>query len=303
MGKNYLYIIIGLAIIFGVVLINLIKNLVIKKRFMAEYHIEQIPKRVKIRKNRKKLEYNYFELEYPYWAYANKDNTRDKRRKGNNIIWKNSILYLQKYKIKSKNPYILVTFVNIFRKLNPDIIIEKCIEEQSKYEKVLKRKEFEIKCNKIQNIIDKFEEQPTDFEEFAAELFKKMGYKAHTTAKTNDGGYDIELHKNGEKTIVECKCYSQSHTISRPLIQKLVGANQVQNADNMIFLTTSKFSTGAIEYAKETNVELIDGDNLIKLINKYFDIKNAKLTIDTLDWQLNKSDILKNIPIDIHQYV
>ena len=53
-------------------------------------------------------------------------------------------------------------------------------------------------------------------------------------------------------------------TVSRPEIQKFVGALQGQRAKRGIFITTSSFSKGALEYVSmlESKVVLIDGEML-----------------------------------------
>lgn len=303
MENYYFYGIVIAIIIIILSLTNGVAKYTLKKKFKNEYNIDKMPKGIKIRLNKGKNGYNYYKLSYPSWYYHNKDGTQDKRRKANGIAWVYSFLYLNQYKIKSKNPYRLVILVNSIRNLNKDLIIEKSLEEQQKYQQIFEIKYFESRCNAIDNIIKSFEDRPTDFENFTSRLFEKMGYKARVSSKTNDGGYDIELNRNNQSTIVECKCYSQNHSVGRPLIQKLVGANQTQKADKMIFVTTSKFSNGAMEYARETNVELIDGERLLQLINKYFDVNNGDITVDTSEWQLNKTDILKNVPKDMYRYI
>lgn len=52
--------------------------------------------------------------------------------------------------------------------------------------------------------------------------------------------------------------------MQRPEIQKFVGALRGQNARKGVFITTSGFSTGAVEYAEglQDKVVLIDGENL-----------------------------------------
>ena len=155
----------------------------------------------------------------------------------------------------------------------------------------------------LQNIINQFKDNPTDFETFTARLFQKMGYNAKTTSKTNDGGFDIVLHRNQITTIVECKCYAQDHNVSRPLIQKLVGANQTKNADRMMFVTTSDYTVGALKYANETGVETINGEQLSELIVKYYNIKNMDVKVNTYEWKLDRNDIYNHIPEDIYEYI
>lgn len=122
----------------------------------------------------------------------------------------------------------------------------------------------------IEEIYVKFSDSPYNFEEYCAKLFRAMGYKAKTTPKSNDLGYDIFLETTlGETGIVECKCFKQGSCVGRPTIQKLVGANATIHAEEMYFITTCHFSKQAIEYANKTGVTLIDGNSLERLINHY----------------------------------
>lgn len=83
------------------------------------------------------------------------------------------------------------------------------------------------------------------------------------------------------------------------MIQKLVGANQEAKANNMKFITTSKFSKGAILFANETKVELIDGGKLIELINKYYK-KTSRIIISRVEWELNYNDLQRFYPPDVN---
>ena len=106
---------------------------------------------------------------------------------------------------------------------------------------------------------------PYEFETFMARYFKGEGFVVQQTSRTNDGGKDLILHKNGQLYYVEVKRYSRSNGIQRPLIQKLVGACYPVKAKG-IFVTTSYFSKGAIDEARRSNVQLIDGQKLMKLL-------------------------------------
>ena len=106
---------------------------------------------------------------------------------------------------------------------------------------------------------------PYEFETFMARYFKGEGFAVQQTKKTNDGGKDLILHKHGQLYYVEVKRYSKRNGIQRPLIQKLVGACYPAKAKG-IFVTTSYFSKGAIDEARRSNVQLIDGQKLMKLL-------------------------------------
>lgn len=287
-----------IGIVLVIFIIKIIINFINKKGFENEYGIK-LKSGFIVKRHQNNSTTNKFELNYPKWTYSNKNGSRNKVRKNNFLIFYYSILYFNEFILKTKSPVQMIGLVKEIRNKYNDDIIEKNKEEMDKYIEIEKKKDLINKSNEVQSIVEAFTDTPSDFEIFCAELFKKMGYKAEVTPKTNDGGYDIVLNKDFEKSIVECKCYSQNHSIGRPMIQKLVGANQEVKADNMKFITTSKFSKEAVLFANETNVELIDGTKLVELISKYYK-KNFKLEILRSEWELNYNDLQKFYPPDVN---
>lgn len=107
------------------------------------------------------------------------------------------------------------------------------------------------------------------------DLLLNMGYggsrkdAGEAIGKSNDGGIDgiINEDKLGLDTIyIQAKRWE--NTVSRPEIQKFAGALQGQKAKKGVFLTTSNFSKGALEYASiiDSKVVLIDGNRLAQLM-------------------------------------
>ena len=119
-----------------------------------------------------------------------------------------------------------------------------------------------LKATSLENLMQM---TPYEFETFMARYFRGEGFVVQQTKKTNDGGKDLILHKNGQLYYVEVKRYSKRNGIQRPLIQKLVGACYPVKARG-IFVTTSYFSKGAIMEARRSNIQLIDGQRLMKLL-------------------------------------
>ena len=297
----FINLIIGIGIIIGIIfiffIIKTIINLINKKKFEHEYDIK-LETGIKVNKSRNNSIANRFELNYPKWTYSNKNGTKNRVRKNNFLVFYYSTLYLKKFILRTKSPIQMIDLVKKIRDKYGDDIIGRTWEEENKYIELNRKKDLINKSDEIQTIIDEFTDNPTDFEIFCADLFRKIGYEAEVTSKTNDGGYDIILNKYFEKSIVECKCYAQNHSIGRPMIQKLVGANQEVKADNMKFITTSKFSKEAILFANETGVELIDGKKLVEIINKYYK-KTSNITILRSEWELNYKDLQKFYPPDV----
>lgn len=242
---------------------------------------------------------NYYVLKYPRWEYENRDRSCDRRYRDNEIIWNSSILYLDQYIVSCTRPYNMVMLVDKIRKKNTDLQIEMCREEKRKSVWIYQRKRKIQQCSSIQGIIDSFSDDPFEFEEFVAGLYQKNGYTAICTPKTNDGGYDIELEKNAERAIVECKCYAQHIRIGRPAIQKLVGANQTEKAERMIFVTTSDYSQEAKDFAINAGVELINGEGVLRLIEAYYPDRYQKIEISRKEARLTRQEVLRYYPPDI----
>jgi restriction system protein len=116
---------------------------------------------------------------------------------------------------------------------------------------------------------------PGFFEQLVVELLVKMGYggsrrdAGERIGQTGDGGIDgiIKEDRLGLDTIfIQAKRWQG--TVGRPEIQKFVGALQGQRARKGVFITTSSYSSDAIDYASriDTKVVLIDGKQLSNLM-------------------------------------
>lgn len=114
---------------------------------------------------------------------------------------------------------------------------------------------------------------PSFFETVVLDLLHKMGYGAsradlQRVGGVGDGGIDgvISLDKLGlEKVYVQAKRWQQS--VGRPEVQGFYGALAGQRANKGVFITTSAFSSQAVEFAKSVErVVLIDGKRLAGLM-------------------------------------
>lgn len=116
---------------------------------------------------------------------------------------------------------------------------------------------------------------PAFFEHLVVELLVKMGYggsrrdAGERIGQSGDGGIDgiIKEDRLGLDTIyLQAKRWQGS--VGRPEIQKFVGALQGQRARKGVFITTSSYTTDAIDYASriDTKVVLIDGKRLAELM-------------------------------------
>jgi restriction system protein len=119
---------------------------------------------------------------------------------------------------------------------------------------------------------------PKSFEKHVVELLVKMGYggdfneSGSTTPYAKDEGIDgiIKEDKLGLDVIyIQAKRWEG--TVSRPEIQKFVGALAGQRAKKGVFITTSSFTKEAINYAAQMDAKivLIDGEQLAQYMIDY----------------------------------
>lgn len=122
---------------------------------------------------------------------------------------------------------------------------------------------------------------PSGFESLVVKLLLSMGYgngideAGRVTQQSNDGGIDgiIKEDQLGFSNIyIQAKQWQPEQTVSKPEIQKFVGALQGQQAQKGLFITTAKFSEVAVQYASNllaVKVVLIDGSALTRLMIKH----------------------------------
>jgi restriction system protein len=241
------------------------------------------------------------------------------RRVYNNTTW--AITYLRKAGLlESGKERGLYTITDVGHKLldkNPTEINLKLLEQYQSYKDFVeaKQKPSEPSAESTVQDTDKTPEEtinalsdqlnlyladeiletiysnsPTFFERLVIDLLLKMGYGGlegwgEVTKKTGDGGIDgiIKQDELGLDLIyVQAKRWDKGATVSRPDIQKFVGAVLGDGVTKGIFITTTSFAKPAIDYAKSipnAKITLIDGMMLAKLMIKY---NLGVKTIDTL---------------------
>lgn len=169
-----------------------------------------------------------------------------------------------------------------------------------------KRKLFEQELlsskETVRTLQQRFFQNPTEFEHYVAMVFSALGYEDITvTSKSNDGGKDIIMYKEGRKCVCEVKLYSAQYKIGREKIQKLHSAMLDCDAEHAVFVTTSDYTDTARAYAGKHGIDLINGFLFNRLIRAASDTtadsrKDLQYLKDYIqenmeEWQ--KSDIRK----------
>lgn len=184
-------------------------------------------------------------------------------------------------------------------------------------EDLLKIINFNINATPISVIINREEEpeidikeqllqqlkqlNPTQFEKFSLYIIKKIAenikgaseedIRIKHNGQVGDGGIDgiVELKNmfHGYDTyLIQCKRYDKT-SIGRPELQTFVGAMVGHNATHGIFITTSSFTKGALEFVQNVkffSIKTMDGKTLVEYMLKHkIGITEKTQTIQTID--------------------
>jgi restriction system protein len=121
---------------------------------------------------------------------------------------------------------------------------------------------------------------PSFFERLVVDLIVAMGYGGSRDSvvqrlgKSGDEGIDGVVNEDPlglDVVYIQAKRYAVENTIGRERIQQFAGALVGQGASKGVFVTTSTFTRGALEYANKVpqRIILIDGGELTRLMVQY----------------------------------
>ena len=129
-----------------------------------------------------------------------------------------------------------------------------------------------------------------DFENLVRELFEKefiqSGGEVHVTQASRDGGVDAVAFDpdpiRGGKIVIQAKRYTGVVGVSA--VRDLYGTIMNEGATKGILVTTSNFGPDAYEFAKGKPITLLNGGNLLHLLDKHghkakIDLAEAKLLL------------------------
>lgn len=106
-----------------------------------------------------------------------------------------------------------------------------------------------------------------EFEELVAEAFKRRGYFVlENPEKGPDGGVDLRLRKNGQLVFVQCKHW-KTKKVGVKTVRELFGVMTAQKVAHGIVVTFGAFTEDAKEFATGKFIQLIAGNQLLKLIS------------------------------------
>jgi restriction system protein len=130
-------------------------------------------------------------------------------------------------------------------------------------------------------LLDRINEtSPHFFEQLVIELIVKMRYGgskeavAERLGKSGDEGIDGVVNQDPlglDIVYIQAKRYGTDNVVGRERIQQFSGALAGKAASKGVFVTTSSFTKGAVDYAKKVQqkIILIDGEELTRLMIRY----------------------------------
>ena len=150
------------------------------------------------------------------------------------------------------------------------------IQDAQTPEELLENAYLQVRRQVEAELLSQIKSSPPEFlERVVVDLVVRMGYggsrkdAGEAIGRSGDEGIDGIIKEDPlGLDIIYLQAKRWEGTVGRPEIQKFAGALQGQRARKGIFITTSTFSSDALEYTSriETKIILIDGPRLAKLM-------------------------------------
>lgn len=107
-----------------------------------------------------------------------------------------------------------------------------------------------------------------EFESYIGEFFKQQGYEVKQAfSQKPDGGVDIWMRKDGQLTLVQCKHW-KTRKVGIQILREMYAVMIEHNASKMIIVTSGDFTSEAIKYALDKRLWLINGGELVHMIEQ-----------------------------------
>jgi hypothetical protein len=166
-------------------------------------------------------------------------------------------------------PHQLEIMIQRLAKLSPGTITERnAMEVLSTYGIIASASGLAAPVGDLQTL------SGTQFEELITSLLARLGFRAQMTKASGDGGIDIVavLDKPviGGRYLIQCKRFASTTLVAAPIVREFCGAVSAdRKAVKGILITTSGFTAQARAFAHEVGIELIDMEQLTRLLAEH----------------------------------
>lgn len=154
----------------------------------------------------------------------------------------------------------------------------------------------ELRAALAADLLDRILDQPPAFfEQIVLDVLQAMGYggtrddAAQRVGRSGDEGIDGVIREDRlGLDLIYLQAKRWKHVVGRPEIQKFFGALHGQRATKGVFITTSRFSRDAVEYAEGATPRmiLVDGQELTQLMIEH----NVGVTVSR-EYKIKRLDL------------
>lgn len=104
------------------------------------------------------------------------------------------------------------------------------------------------------------------FEDLLGEAYRRQGYVVEETLGGGaDGGVDLVLRRGNDVTLVQCKRWN-GKPVPVQTVRELYGVLHDRRASAAKLVATTNFTTDAVAFANGKPIELVDADQLVRLV-------------------------------------
>lgn len=120
-----------------------------------------------------------------------------------------------------------------------------------------------------------------EFEELMSGYFRREGYSVESNPDTGpDGGVDIELRRNGELYLVQCKHW-RARKVPVATVRELFGVMTARGAVAGFVVSSGQFTQDAMDFASGRNIEIVGGAALLDRLGHQTGMSVDSLSCDT----------------------
>ena len=185
-----------------------------------------------------------------------KGKSRKQRRSGNDLLKLMLYLLIKPIKLLLSFSFYLLKFIWLLSNYSMRLL-------HSLIKRLFKKKPSNPALSTLTEI-DKM--SGYKFEEFMKHVYEQLGYSVYHTPKSGDQGADLILTSKEKKRIaVQVKRYSGK--VSNSAVQEVVAAKGFYKCTEGIVVTNSYFTDSARQLAKANFIDLVDRNELEKMIN------------------------------------
>lgn len=132
---------------------------------------------------------------------------------------------------------------------------------------------------------------PYEFEKFVAAIWEDRGYTTELKSQSRDAGVDVIATENDpypRKVVIQVKRNDEGNRVNSEQVQRYHALRPQENADEVVIVTTSDFTSPAKDRSNDLNVKLVNIDQLLYIIDQ----NDAWDTVDSyLGTNISDSDI------------